>query len=214
MGSLLHNMTSPKPAAGPLALPLLWARGLYSWVERLSARPAAVWLLALVAFIESVFFPVPPDAMLIPMGVARPRRALLYASVALLASVGGGIVGYYIGAYAWDTLGRPIVEFYGQTGRIDKLFAWYRDYDAWIVLIAGFTPIPYKLFTLTSGAAGVNLGVFLVASLAGRGARFFLVSSLLYVFGARAGAWIDRHFDRLTIVFVLLILLATLGLAL
>lgn len=207
-------MSSSKTAVGLLAVPLQWARALYAWVERLSARPAAVWLLAVVSFVESVFFPVPPDAMLIPMGVARPRRALLYATVALLASVGGGIAGYYIGAYAWDALGRPIVEFYGQTGRVAKLFDWYRDYDAWIVLIAGFTPIPYKLFTLTSGAAGVNIAVFLVASLAGRGARFFLVSGLLHVFGARAGAWIDRHFDRLTIAFVLLIIAASLVLAL
>lgn len=188
-----------------LTTPMRWARGLYEWVERLAARPAATWLLAAVAFIESVFFPIPPDAMLIPMGVARPRRALFYAFVALLASVGGGLAGYWIGAGAWDALGEPIVRFYGLEARMGRLFDWYRDYDAWIVLIAGFTPIPYKLFTLTSGAAGVNLAVFMVASLAGRGARFFLVAGLLYVFGARAGAWIDRHFDKLTLALVALI---------
>lgn len=186
--------------------PLGWARELYEWVERLAARPAATWLLAAVAFVESVFFPIPPDAMLIPMGVARPRRALFYASVALLASVGGGLAGYWIGAGAWDALGAPIVRFYGLEARLNRLFDWYRNYDAWIVLIAGFTPIPYKLFTLTSGAAGVNLPVFMVASLLGRGTRFFLIAGLLYAFGARAGAWIDRHFDKLTLALVVLIL--------
>lgn len=199
--------TAPRPGLQhALMAPLRWARALYSWVERLALRPAASWLLGVLSFFEAIFFPIPPDVMLIPLGVARPKRALWYASVCLVASALGGVVGYWLGANLMDSLGQQIIDLYGLRDRTNELFALYQQYDAWIVGIAGFTPLPYKLFALTSGAAGVNPVVFVVASLIGRGARFYLIGGLLWIFGPRAGAWIDRNFNKLTIALVLILL--------
>lgn len=200
--------------SNPLKAPLRWARWLYDRVVELAAKPAAAAALAVVSFFESIIFPIPPDVMLIPMGVARPNRALFYAAVCTLASVAGAAVGYWLGATAMDTVGRYVIALYQLELTLEKLLVWYNEYDAWIVAIAGFSPIPYKLITLSSGAAGVNFPVFILVSLLSRGARFFLVSGLLMAFGDRAAIWIDKHFDKLTLTFVLLLvgfaLLATL----
>ncbi len=182
------------------------ARRLYEWVESLAGRPAATPFLGLISALESIFFPIPPDVILIPMCVARPRRSLFYAGVCLVGSIAGAVAGYWIGATMMDTIGYPIVDFYGLREKMTVMFTHYNEWDAWIVLIAGFTPIPYKLITLTSGAAGVNFLVFLTASVISRGARFFLVAGLIAFFGDRAAQWIDRHFDTLTIVFVILLI--------
>ena len=194
------------PAMRLLRWPLDLARKLYHAVVDLSAHPAALPLLALISLTESIFFPIPPDAMLIPMCVARPRRALLYAGVCLGASILGAGIGYWLGATAMDTIGARIVALYGLQAKLEQMFLWYQDWDAWIVMIAGFTPIPYKLITLSAGAANVDLGVFFLASIVSRGARFFLVAGLLMIWGERAAHFIERHFDTLTLVFAALLI--------
>ncbi|RMF16660.1 MAG: DedA family protein [Candidatus Dadabacteria bacterium] len=143
--------------------------------------------------------------MLIPMSVARPRRALYYAGVCLAASIAGAGIGYWLGAAAMDSVGQQIVALYGLQEKLEQMFLWYKDWDAWIVMIAGFTPIPYKLITLSAGAAHVDLGVFFLASILSRGARFFLVAGLLMAWGERAAHFIERHFDTLTLIFAALL---------
>lgn len=169
-------------------------RRLYDHTIALAQTPYALWALAAVAFIESSIFPIPPDVMLIPMILAAPHRAWLYAGVCAVASVVGGMAGYAIGYGLFDAVGEPILAFYGKAGHIDTFRAEYAEWGAWAVLFAGLTPFPYKVITIASGAAHLNIWVFLVASIVARGLRFFLVAALLWRFGAPIRNFIERHF--------------------
>ncbi|MFN4129451.1 MAG: YqaA family protein [Paracoccaceae bacterium] len=179
-------------------------RGLYDWTIRLAEHPRALWALALVAFIESSVFPIPPDILMIPMILAAPRRAFVIAGVATLASVLGGMLGYWIGAALYDTVGLPILEFYGKTKNFEAFRQTYNEWGAWSVLIAGVTPFPYKVITILSGTTGLDLVVFTFASIVARGLRFFVVAALLWKFGAPIRDFIER---RLGLVFTLFMLL-------
>jgi membrane protein YqaA with SNARE-associated domain len=168
-------------------------RRLYDWVLSLAARPSAVWALAAVSFAESSFFPVPPDAMLIPMVIARPERAWLYALVCTVASVVGGMLGYAIGALLYESLGTWLFQLYGLTQGAEAFRQSYAEYGHWIILLKGLTPIPYKLVTITSGFAGYSLFWFVVLSIVTRGVRFFVLAGLLRWFGPTIKETLDRH---------------------
>jgi membrane protein YqaA with SNARE-associated domain len=152
-----------------------------------------MWIMAAVAFAESSFFPVPPDVMLIPMSLARPARAWLYASVCTAASVLGGLLGYAIGALLYDSIGHWLISFYGLGDKVEAFRAGYAEYGAWIILLKGLTPIPYKLVTITSGFANFNIWLFVILSVIARGGRFFVVAILLNRYGEWIRVRIEKH---------------------
>jgi membrane protein YqaA with SNARE-associated domain len=174
---------------------------LYMRTLALAASPRALWWLAAVAFAESSFFPIPPDALLIPMALARPDRAWRFAAVCLVASVAGGALGYLIGYAVFDQLARPLIDFYGYGDRFVAFQELYARYGLWVILIKGLTPIPYKIVTIASGAARFDFPLFMAASVVTRGARFFMVAALLRFFGTPVRDFIER---RLTLVASLL----------
>jgi membrane protein YqaA with SNARE-associated domain len=168
-------------------------RRIYDWCIEAAHKPYALWIMAAVAFAESSFFPVPPDVMLIPMSLARPARAWLYATVCTAASVLGGILGYAIGALLYDSLGQWLISLYGLGDKVETFRAGYAEYGAWIILLKGLTPIPYKLVTITSGFANFNIWLFVILSVIARGGRFFFVAILLNRYGEWIRVRIERH---------------------
>ena len=182
-------------------------RKTYDWVLRWSATKHALPALAILAFAESSFFPIPPDVLLIAMAVAVPLKAFRFAAVCSVASVLGGMFGYLLGWQFMDLIGNPIIEFYHFESQQAKIKGLYEEYGAWAVGIAGFTPVPYKVFTLTAGAFDYNFPVFVLASLVSRSARFFIVAALIYKFGAPVKAFIDKYFNLLSILFIVLLFL-------
>ncbi|HUF54985.1 MAG TPA: YqaA family protein [Thermohalobaculum sp.] len=168
-------------------------RSLYDWTFSLAAHRNALWVLALVSFIESSVFPIPPDVLLIPMVLAAREKAWLIAGVCTLASVLGGMAGYALGYFAFEEIGRPILEFYGKAGRFEEFRLWYNDWGDWAVFFAGVTPFPYKVITILSGVTGLDLGVFTLSSIAARALRFFLVAALLWRFGPPVRDFIEKR---------------------
>lgn len=183
-----------------------WHRRLYHWVLSWAEHPQATWALFALAFAESSFFPIPPDVLLIALCLGQPRRAWWYAAVCTTASVLGGLAGYAIGMGLYESVGRPILEFYGLMEKYGEVQELYRRYDVWAVGIAGLTPIPYKAFTVTAGAFGISLPGFVAASIVGRGLRFGIVAALLRLWGEPAREFIDRHLGILTILFAVLLI--------
>ncbi len=163
------------------------------------------YILFAIAFVESSFFPLPPDVFLIAMSVAIPSRAFRYAAICATGSVLGGALGYGLGLWFMDMVGLPIIQWYGLTEKYSLLQDYFRLYDVWIVAIAGFTPIPYKLFTITAGFMQSSFVIFMLVSLVARSARFFLVAGLIWRFGASIQEFIDKYFNILTIVFMVLL---------
>ncbi|HUE47224.1 MAG TPA: YqaA family protein [Aestuariivirgaceae bacterium] len=180
-------------------------RRLYDWVMNLAGHRHAEPALAGVAFVESSVFPIPPDVMLMPMAYARPNRAFRYALVATVASVLGGLAGYAIGFFLFETVGRAILELYGFTEKFDDFALRYNEHGAAIVFFAGLTPFPFKVITIASGVTGLNLLSFIVASIAARGMRFFLVCGLIYWFGPPVRGFIERHLGLMTLLFGVLL---------
>ncbi len=176
---------------------------LYARTLALAASRHAMAALILISFAESSFFPLPPDILLIPMILARPRRAWLIAAACTAASVLGGFLGYAIGYYLFDAIGRPVLEFYHAMGRYDALKAAFAEWGVWIILLKGLTPIPYKLITIASGVAQFPLVPFALASLASRSLRFFLLAALLWRFGAPVRAFIEERLMLVTSIFAL-----------
>jgi membrane protein YqaA with SNARE-associated domain len=172
-------------------------RRFYHSVLALAASRHAPWWLAVISFAESSVFPIPPDALLIPMCLARPDRAWRLAAICTLASVAGGAFGYYIGYALFEVLATPVIHFYHYEAAFERFKATYDQYGLWVILVKGFTPIPYKIVTIASGAAHFDFTVFMLASLATRGARFFLVAGLLRFYGTPMRDFIER---RLTLV--------------
>jgi membrane protein YqaA with SNARE-associated domain len=185
-------------------------RALYDWTIGLAQSKHAIWALAFVAFIESSVFPIPPDILMIPMIMAAPRRAFWIAFVATVSSVAGGAFGYLIGSVFFESIGLPVLEFYGQTAHFATFQERYNEYGAWAVLIAGVTPFPYKVITILSGATGLSLPVFMMASIVARALRFFLIAALLWKFGAPIRDFIER---RLGLMFTLAVALLIAGFA-
>jgi membrane protein YqaA with SNARE-associated domain len=168
-------------------------RRLYDWCIASADKPYAVWVLGIVSFAESSFFPVPPDIMLIPMSLAQPRKAWLFAGVCTITSVAGGVLGYAIGALLYDSIGGWIIQLYGYGNKVEVFRAQYAEYGSWIILLKGFTPIPYKLVTITSGFAGYSLLLFVLFSIITRGARFYLLAFLLNRYGPAAREIIEKR---------------------
>lgn len=169
---------------------------LYDRVLRWSGHPRAPWLLGALSFAESSFFPVPPDVMLAPMSLARPQRALRLATLTTAASVLGGLLGYAIGVFGLE-LALPLIAELGQMGAYEAARDWFAAWGFWVVLVAGFSPIPYKLFTIAAGAMAVPLLPFVAASVLGRGARFYLVALLVAWGGPRLEPWLRRYMERI-----------------
>ena len=180
-------------------------RGLYDWVLHWAATPYGTWALFLLALSESSFFPIPPDVLLIALAVAIPEKSFKYAMICSVGSVLGGCLGYLIGWQFMTSMGEKIISFYGLNQKVAYIAELYSAYDAWAIGIAGFTPIPYKVFTISAGAFKINFWVFLLASMVSRSARFFLVGGLIYIFGSQIKSFIDRYFDLLAIAFTVLL---------
>lgn len=171
---------------------------------RVSASKGATKVLAFVSVTESIFFPIPPDLLLIPMCLADRKRAFRLASICLACSVLGGIIGYFVGYFFMETIGNPIVNFYGLGEQYGAIQAWYEKYNAWAVAVAGLTPVPYKVCTLTAGAFHIDFIIFLIASTLSRGMRFFAIAGLIYLFGEKVRYFLEQRFDLLLIVFTIL----------
>ncbi len=180
-------------------------RPLYNWTMRLAAHRGAAWALAVVSFIESSVFPLPPDLLLIPMVLSDRKKAWFYAAICTVASVLGGLLGWVIGAFLFEVIAEPILAFYGYAEKFDDFAARYNEWGAWIVFIAGVTPFPYKVITIASGATGLSLPIFMVASVLARGLRFFVVAGLLYFFGPPIRAFIEKRLGLMFVLFVLLL---------
>jgi membrane protein YqaA with SNARE-associated domain len=188
---------------------------LYSlkhWVESFAAKPYATFALFVTAFVESSFFPIPPDVLLIALGVERPKRALWYALVCTVGSVAGAFLGYYIGYAFFESIGSKIVNFYGMTDQFQIVLDKYKE-NAWTaIIIAGFTPIPYKVFTIAAGFnQTIDLVTLALASIVGRASRFFLVGGLLLIFGPTIKDYLDKHLEKLTIILGVLFILGILA---
>jgi membrane protein YqaA with SNARE-associated domain len=177
-------------------------RSLYDRVMALSAHPHAVWALAGVSFVESSVFPIPPDVMLVPMVLAERAKAWFFAAIATASSVLGGMLGYAIGYFLFEIAGKPILDFYGYGAAFTRFAERYNEWGAWIVFIAGVTPFPYKVITIASGVTQLNILVFVVASIAARGLRFFIESALLYWFGPPIRDFIERRLGLVFTVFI------------
>ena len=180
-------------------------RALYDRTIRLADHPNALWVLAVISFAESSVFPIPPDVLIIPMILARPSRAWLVAGVALVSSVLGGMLGYAIGALAYESIGQPILAALGKGEAMAEFNTRFNDFGFWAVLTAGVTPFPYKVITIMSGWTGMPLATFMATSLLARAIRFFLVAALLWKFGAPIRDFIERRLGLLMIVFVVLL---------
>ena len=179
---------------------------LYDWTMSLAAHPNALWALGFIAFIESSIFPIPPDLLMIPMIIAMPHRAFLIASVCLGASVLGGLLGYAIGALAFESIGQPILSMLGKEGAAAEFNQRFNDMGFWPVLIAGLTPFPYKVITIMSGWTGMPLGTFIVTSIIARGLRFFIIAGLLWKFGTPVRDFIEKRLGLVFTAFIAILL--------
>lgn len=183
-----------------------FTRKIYDTTLDLASRKNAIWWLFAISFIESSFFPIPPDIMIIPMVLAMPKNAYRIAGVATLASVLGGYLGYSIGIFGYEVIAKPLLEFYGYMAQFTKFENYYQEYGAWIVFGAGITPFPYKIITIASGVVHLNLVVFTVASILARGLRFYIIAVLLKHFGEPMKVFIEKNLNLLSILFLLLLI--------
>ncbi len=184
-----------------------WIRRLKAWVEAFAERPGAGWALFLIAFAESSFFPIPPDVLLIGLAVAVPAKSFRYALVCSAGSILGGMLGYLIGLEFYEILGHKIIEFYNLTEQYEAVLILYERNAFAAIAVAGFTPIPYKVFTIAAGAFRVSFPTLVYASALSRPARFFLVAALFFFFGSRIKPFIDKYFELITVAFVVLLVL-------
>lgn len=184
---------------------------LKDWVESFAQKPYSLWALFFIAFVESSFFPIPPDVLLIALCVANPRQSFKFAAICTAGSVTGAFLGYYIGYAFFETVGQHIVDFYGFSDKFQLVLDRYRE-NAWsAIILAGFTPIPYKVFTIAAGfKQTIDLGTLALASLVGRASRFFLVGLLLFVFGPKMKEYLDKYLERLTLALGLLFIIGIL----
>jgi len=181
-------------------------RRLYDWVLHWANTPYGSWALFILAFCESSFFPIPPDVLLIALAVSIPKKSFKYALICSAGSLLGGCFGYLIGWQFMTGIGERIISFYGFEQKFEYIRELYIRYDAWAIGIAGFTPIPYKVFTISAGAFNINFSVFIIASMVSRSARFFLVGGLIYLFGPQIQSFIDKYFNILVVVFTILLI--------
>lgn len=190
--------SAKKRGSGPI-------KRLYDACMDWIAGPYGIWVLLVIAFVESSFFPIPPDVFLIAMCISAPSRAFKYAAVCSVGSVLGGAFGYGLGFWFMDSVGQQIIGWYGLEDKFSTVQHLYRSYDVWAVGAAGFTPLPYKLFTITAGAFQLNFATFVLVSLVSRSARFFLVAAFIWKFGEPVKRYIDKYFNVLSIIFIILL---------
>ena len=181
-------------------------RKLYDWTMSLAESRHALWALFIIAFIESSFFPIPPDVLMIPMIIALPTRAFTIAAVATVGSVLGGLFGYYIGFALFETIGQPIFDFYGKADYVEEFKQSYNEIGIWAVLAAGVTPFPFKVITIMSGATQLNLFAFVVSAVIARSLRFFIVAALLWKFGPPIRDFIEKRLGLVFTVFCVLLI--------
>jgi membrane protein YqaA with SNARE-associated domain len=181
-------------------------RHLYDWTMNLASGPKAVWALCAIAFIESSFFPIPPDLLLIPLILARRTAAFRIAALTTISSVLGGAFGYAIGYFLYQSVGIPVLDFYHYTEQFERFCASYNEYGAWIVFGAGLTPFPYKIVTIASGVTHLNFIIFMLASVIARGARFYFVAWLLWKCGEPMKKWIEKNLGWLSVAFFILLI--------
>ncbi len=180
-------------------------RRMYDWMMGMAGSPRAPWALAVVSFIESSFFPIPPDVMLIPMVLSNRQKAWWYATIATIASVLGGLLGYAIGYFFYEGIGKPILAFYGKEHALDTFITFVHEYGVEAVIIKGMTPIPFKVVTIAAGVAKMDLLAFIGASIVARAMRFYMVAALLYFFGQPIREFIERRLTLVTTVFVVVL---------
>jgi membrane protein YqaA with SNARE-associated domain len=184
----------------------IWFRQLKEWVESFATKPYALWALFIIAFIEASFFPIPPDILLLALGVSYPKKSFKFAAVCAAGSVAGAFLGYYIGYAFFEVIGSRILEFYGVTEHFDVVLDRYRENGFITLIVAGFTPIPFKVFTIAAGfRATIPLEVLALASLIGRSSRFFLIAAFFYFFGPQIKMIIDKYLDWFAILFAILL---------
>ena len=180
---------------------------LYNWVLEWMRTPYGVWVLFLVAVAESSFFPIPPDVFLMALCISSPKRSFRYGGICAIGSVLGGIAGYGLGFWFMDAIGSRIIELYGFADKYQIVQDLYRQYDAWAVGAAGFTPLPYKIFTITAGAFRIDFPTFVFVSFVARSARFAIVAGLIYKFGAPIRTFIEKYLNLLSVLFLVLLIL-------
>ena len=181
-------------------------RRLYDWVLSWADTPYGAPALFILAFAESSFFPIPPDVLLIALAVAAPTKAFRFAAICTVGSILGGVAGYGIGLWGYESIGMPIIEAYNGEAVMEKIATWYQEYGFWGTLLAAITPIPYKVFTIASGAFKFSFIPFMIASAVGRSFRFFLVATLIRTFGPSIKSWIERRFNLAVTLFMLLLI--------
>ncbi len=181
-------------------------RRLYDWTLHIAAHKHAVWWLAGISFAESSFFPIPPDVALMPMCIANREKSLRYATICTASSVIGGLFGYAIGYFLFESIGKKILGFYGLTHEFGVFSAKFNTWGAWIVFVSGCAPIPYKVITIASGVTKLGLLTFTIASAAGRGFRFYLLAGLLWKYGKPIQLFIEKYLEHLTILFLVLLI--------
>jgi len=181
-------------------------RRLYDWTMSLAATRHAERALFGVSFVESSVFPIPPDVLLIPMVLAEPKKWIRIAAICTVASILGAILGYAIGRFLFDLIGQPILAFYNAEASFEKLAGWYNTWGGWGVLFAAITPFPYKVLTIFSGATGLNFAIFILVSIIGRAARFFLVAGLLRLYGEPIRLFIEKYLGLLFTLFMVLLI--------
>ena len=186
-------------------------RRIYDWCVNAAGKPYAAWLMGAISFVESSFFPIPPDTMLIPMSLARPDRAWFYAHVCTLTSVAGGILGYFIGAALYDSVGAWLIHLYGYGDKVEAFREAYARWGTWIILLKGLTPIPYKIVTITSGFAGYSFPMFVMMSLIARGTRFYLLAFLLNRYGPQARSIIEERLGFWVTIGALVLVIGIIG---
>ena len=182
-----------------------WIRSLYDWVLSWAQSRFSEWALFIIAFAESSFFPIPPDILLVALAVAIPLRAFRYAIICSVGSILGGAFGYLLGAQFFEIIGEKIVHFYAIEEQYMQIQELYQRYDAYAVAVAALTPIPYKVATITAGLFDVDFGRFILVSSISRSLRFFLIGGLIRVFGSRIRAFIEKYFEMLLIIFLILL---------
>jgi membrane protein YqaA with SNARE-associated domain len=188
-------------------------RRLYDWCIAAAGKPHAAWIMGAVSFVESSFFPLPPDLMLIPLSLARRDKAYFYATVCTVTSVAGGLLGYLIGSALYDTVGHWLIQLYGYGDKVESFREAYNQYGAWIILLKGLTPIPYKIVTITSGFAGYNVLLFVLFSIIARGMRFFALAFLLHRYGPQAREILEKRLGFWVTVGAVILVVGVIGAA-
>ena len=180
-------------------------RSLYNWTLKKVEHKYSSWILSIISFAESSFFPIPPDILLIPMIIAKRVKAWMYAFICTFSSVLGGVAGYAIGYFFYSSIGVLIIDAYHLSSSFNAFESYYNEYGILIVLGAGFTPFPFKFITIASGVFNLNIFLFIITAIIARGLRFYLLAGLLFVFGEKIKVVIDKYFNLLAILFFILL---------